>query len=188
MADYKEKLNEVKDSVKDAAATIVSEENKQKREKATDTVAEKAKGLKGKSKTIILAAVAVVAVIVLISKIGGSSKAEKVLKAELENKYHYSVSNIKEEFKDSFKVQSATLDGNFEKADFYIMSCETEVGNNPNSQRYAVYTVMLYEDGSSVVQIQAECSSKKEFKGWLNKIIRDSKASIKLQKKEKTLK
>ena len=101
---------------------------------------------------------------------------------ELENKYHYSVSNIKEEFKDSFKVQSATLDGNFEKADFYIMSCETEVGNNPNSQRYAVYTVMLYEDGSSVVQIQAECSSKKEFKGWLNKIIRDSKASIKLQK------
>lgn len=188
MADYKEKFNEVRDSVKDAAANIASEENKQKLAEATGTVAEKAKGLKGKSKTIIIIAFALVAVIVLISKIGGSSKAEKVLKEELENKYHYSVSNIKEEFKDSFKVQSATLDGNFEKATLYIMSCETEIGNNPNSHRYAVYTVMLYADGSSVVQNQAECSSKKEFKGWLNKVIKDTKASIKAQKKEKTLK
>ena len=187
MADYKDKINEVRDSVKDAAANIASDENKQKLTDAADAVAKKAKGLN--KKTIAVIAVALVAVIVLVFKIGGgSSKAEKVLKTELENKYHYSVSNIKEEFKDSFKVQSVTQDGNFEKADLFVMSCETEVGNNPNSHRYGIYTVMLYADGSNVVHFEADCSSKKEFKGWLNQVINSHKASIKQQKKDKAIK
>ena len=181
MEDYKEKLNEMKDSVKDAAANIASEENKQKLAQAADAAKAKAKGLN--TKTVAIIAVALVAVIVLISKIGGSSKAEKVLKEELENKYHYAVTNINEEFKDSFKVQSVTMDGDFEKTTLYVMSCETEAGNNPNSHRYAAYTVMLYEDGSRTVQLEFDCSDKKEFKAWLKQIIQSHKASIKQQKK-----
>lgn len=179
MADYKEKFNEVRDSVKDAAANIASEENKQKLADATSAVAEKTKGLN--KKTIAIIAVAVVVVIVLISKIGGSSNgdAEKILKQYLEDR-GYTVSDIKTEYKADMKVQSIEHDGKFSKATISIISCKTKQANNPEYDRYAAYFVMVNKkEGTNQVNIECEAKDKKEFEAYLKQVIKNHKESVK---------
>ena len=179
MADYKEKFNEVKDSVMDAAANIASEENKQKLADATSAVTEKAKGLN--KKTIAIVAVAVVVVIVLSAKIGGSSggDAEKILKEYLEGR-GYTVSDIKTEYKADMKVQSIDHDGKFSKATISIISCKRKQANNPEYDRYAAYFVMVNKkEGTNQVNIECDAKDKKEFEAYLKQVIKNHKESVK---------
>ena len=61
MADYKNKINEVKNEVMNAASNIATEENKQKLAEATSSAVKKAKGLNKKT----IAIIAVVAVVLI---------------------------------------------------------------------------------------------------------------------------
>ena len=80
MADYKNKINEVKNEVMNAASNIATEENKQKLAEATSTAVKKAKGLN--KKTIAIIAVVAVVLIAILSSLGGG--IDKDVQKELE--------------------------------------------------------------------------------------------------------
>ncbi|MGN0635305.1 MAG: hypothetical protein ACI4I5_03695 [Acutalibacteraceae bacterium] len=187
MADYKEKINEVKGSVMDVAANITSEENKQKISNAAGTVAQKAKGMSKKQKLIALCAVVAVVVIALIAK-GGGTKPEDALKSYLTEKNYTLIENMKVIYDTKMKVQSITLDGDFQKAHLYVMTCETEYGNNPITHRFGLYQVMILDDGEVNVDSDMECSDEEEFEALVEGRLRSIKESIKQQKKSGTLK
>lgn len=187
MADYKEKLVEVKDTVKDVAANIASEENKQKVANAAGSVAQKAKGMSKKQKLIALCAVVAVVVIALIAK-GGGAKPEDALKSHLTEKGYTLIENMKVVYDTKMKVKSLTNDGDFKKAHLYVVTCETEHGNNPNTHRFCVYQVTMLESGKVNIDCDIECSDEEEFEGLLKMELRSVKESIKQQKKDGTLK
>lgn len=187
MADYKEKLIEVKGTVKDAAANIASEENKQKVADAAGTVAQKAKGMSKKQKLIALCAVVAVVVIALIAK-GGGAKPEKELESYLTQRGYTLIEDMKVVYDTKMKVQSITLDGDFEKANLYVVTCETEYGNNPNTHRFSMYQVMILKSGEVNIDCDIECSDEEEFEALLKMQLRSIKKSIKQQKKAGTLK
>lgn len=185
MADYKEKLVEVKGTVKDVAANIASEENKQKVANAAGSVAQKAKGMSKKQKLIALCAVVAVVVIALIAK-GGGAKPKKELESYLTQRGYTLMDNMKVIYDTKTKVRSIAsdgmFDGNYEKVHLYVITCETEKGNNLNSHRYSLYRVVIYDKGNVMITGGSECSDKKEFEAWvdmeLSSIKQDSKDGV----------
>lgn len=96
MADYKNKINEVKNEVKNAASNIATEENKQKLAEATSTAVKKAKGLN--KKTIAIIAVVIVAVIAILSLFGNGAEKDAIKAVEAHMaESGYEVKNLKVE-------------------------------------------------------------------------------------------
>lgn len=139
MADYKNKINEVKNEVMNAASNIATEENKQKLAEATSTAVKKAKGLN--KKTIAIIAVVAVVLIAILSSLGGG--IDKDVQKELENYVYqqttYEAVDLKlegeYEIPDSiFKEEvdyyiSGRYDGSGERDGYYFLCIVSKTGD-----------------------------------------------------------
>lgn len=175
MADYKEKFNEVRDSVKDAAANIASEENKQKLADATSVVAEKTKGLN--KKTIGIIAIVIVALIAILSLFGGG-KLTKEMKEQIENDNtisYYGAKNLKLVY--TAKHKNSMLKKEVE----YFVSGQYK-GNNPRGQ-YFICDLYEASDGKATnwnVTIYGEYADKKQLQTEVDKL-KGKKVSINVE-------
>lgn len=139
MADYKNKLNEVKNEVKNAANNIATEENKQKLAQATKTAVKKAKGLN--KKTLAIIAVAVVGIIAVFALFSG--RIDKDVKKEaveaIQRQTGYEAVDLKLEGKyenpdPMFKIEvdhyiSGKYKGNGDKEGYYFLCIVSQTGD-----------------------------------------------------------
>ena len=164
MDNYKEKMNEVKNEVKNAANSIATEENKQKISNAADTVVKKAKGVN--KKVWAIAAVAVVVLIAVISSFGGT--IDKSIKEEVEQVVYQS---------SGYEAKNLKLVGKYEypdsifeeEADYYISG--RYEGKGDKDGYYFLCIVLRASDGKEEnlsFSLAGEYENKSELKDQID--------------------
>lgn len=146
--NYKEKLNEMANEVKNTANSIATEENKQKLAEAANTTMKKAKSLD--KKTLAIIAAVVVAVIAVFSLFGNGAEKDAIKAVEKHmEEQGYEVTNLKveETFEFKYKKSNAFDSGDTEFIAIIVGEYKGEKAKEEGRKYFCCeYSFMDYKD------------------------------------------